>query len=221
MVRPCLPSEDQYGDDANLRARQSIYAFQQPQVDLPRAVVDLARPVRRDVALDVGCGNGAYLVELDRRGLGGTVLGLDLSVGMLRAAERVASGAYVVAADARAMPVRDRSVSLVIAAHMLYHVPDPAVAMSELRRVIRSGGRALVVLNADDHLCELRLAVQQARQELGLSETAFGERLRLAQGQAMLSKEFGSVVRHEFKSQLVLYSPELLAEPSGLADLAV
>ncbi len=51
---------EQYRNDANLRARQSIYAFQRPRVDLPRAVVDLARLRSEDVVLDVGCGNGAY-----------------------------------------------------------------------------------------------------------------------------------------------------------------
>lgn len=32
---------DQYRSDENLRSRQSIYAFQQPKMDLPKVVVDL------------------------------------------------------------------------------------------------------------------------------------------------------------------------------------
>jgi ubiquinone/menaquinone biosynthesis C-methylase UbiE len=66
--------------------------------------------------------------------------------------------------------------------HMLYHVPDPADALTELRRVLAPGGRLYVVLNAQDHLGELRNAVQQARYEAGLGASPFGERLRLAEG---------------------------------------
>ena len=50
---------------------------------------------------------------------------------------------------------------------MLYHVPDPADAVTELRRILAPGGRLYVVLNAQDHLGELRNAVQQARYEAG------------------------------------------------------
>ena len=76
----------QYKTDVNLAARQSIYAYQQPPIDLPARVIDLAAPAAGATVVDVGCGNGAYLAELARRGSVGRVLGLDLSPGMLAAA---------------------------------------------------------------------------------------------------------------------------------------
>jgi SAM-dependent methyltransferase len=76
----------QYRTDANLAARQSIYAYQRPRIDLQARVIDLAAPARGETVADVGCGNGAYLAELARRGFAGRVLGLDLSPGMLAAA---------------------------------------------------------------------------------------------------------------------------------------
>jgi hypothetical protein len=50
----------QYRTDANLTARQSIYAYQQPPVDLIGRVLDLALPAGRgaEVVADIGCGNG-------------------------------------------------------------------------------------------------------------------------------------------------------------------
>ena len=42
---------------------------------------------------------------------------------------------------------------------MLYHVPDPAHALRELRRVTRPGGRVVMVLNGVGHLRQLRRAV--------------------------------------------------------------
>jgi SAM-dependent methyltransferase len=196
--------KDQYRSDVNLRARQSIYAFQYPRVDLPRVVLDLAAPTSDDRVVDVGCGNGAYLFELGRRDLPRSLIGVDLSEGMLRAASQAMPRAQMLLSDASALPLRDGTATLVLAMHMLYHVPQPAVAVSEFRRVLAPGGRVVVVLNAEDHLRELRHAVDEALQELGLPADHFGERVRLDQGEELLAREFGSVTRNEFESELVL-----------------
>ena len=76
----------QYQTDANLAARQSIYSYQQPRIDLQGRVIDLAAPAAGETVCDVGCGNGTYLAELARRGFAGRMLGLDMSLGMLAAA---------------------------------------------------------------------------------------------------------------------------------------
>jgi 16S rRNA G1207 methylase RsmC len=63
--------DTQYKTDANLAARQSIYAYQHPRIDLAARVLDLAAPVPSGTVVDVGCGNGMYLAELTRRGFSG------------------------------------------------------------------------------------------------------------------------------------------------------
>jgi hypothetical protein len=67
----------QYRTDANLAARQSIYAYQHAQIDLLAAVLDLAALHRDETVADVGCGNGVYPAELARRGHAGPVLDRD------------------------------------------------------------------------------------------------------------------------------------------------
>ena len=104
--------EVQYRDDANLSARQSIYAYQRPRVDLPPWVLDLAALRGDETVADVGCGNGRYLAALDRRGHHGLVLGLDLSVGMLR----TSGGRLLAAVDAGDLPLRDDSIDVALAA---------------------------------------------------------------------------------------------------------
>jgi SAM-dependent methyltransferase len=94
--RPCL-QDVQYRTDANLAARQSIYACQRPRLDLPSQVLGLAALRGDETVADVGCGNGAYLAELARRRHAGPVLGVDLSAGMLQAARGRAPGASLVA----------------------------------------------------------------------------------------------------------------------------
>jgi SAM-dependent methyltransferase len=90
----------QYRTDANLAARQSIYSYQEPRIDLQGRVIDLAAPTAGETVCDVGCGNGTYLAELARRGFAGRVLGLDLSTGML-AASRERLGAVKSAGTTR------------------------------------------------------------------------------------------------------------------------
>ena len=85
---------------------------------------------------------------------------------------------------------------------------DPPAAVGELRRVLRAGGRLVVVLNAGDHLAQLRRALRDAGDELGMLAGGFGERLRLEQGEPMLRRFFGVVERHDFVSELVLYDLE-------------
>src|ERR1700758_1023112 len=165
----------QYQTDANLAARQSIYAYQQPPVDLTGQMLDVALPASADeagVVADVGCGNGLYLAELARRGYGRRLIGADLSPGMLRAARRRTRGGGQLAparlaADAAALPLRDASAYLTLAMHMLYHVPEPEVALRELRRVTRPGGRLVVGLNGADHHKELRALIGEGLADVG------------------------------------------------------
>ena len=231
----------QYKTDANLAARQSIYAFQDPPVDLPARVLDLAAPAETDTIADIGCGNGRYLAELARRGFQGRVIGTDLSPGMLQAARdhlnaaaasraayaagSVAAAALaaaasaakspplapmaLVGADATALPFRDGAASVTIAAHMLYHVPEPAEALGELRRVTRPGGRVIIVLNGTGHLRQLRAALAAAR---GLDPGALAERLTLDDGEALARSFFPQITRHDFPAELRVPDPAPIAD---------
>jgi SAM-dependent methyltransferase len=202
----------QYADDSNLSARQSIYSYQRPSVDISAMVIGSLRLTGRESVADVGCGNGLYLRELGRRRHGGRVVGIDMSAGMLAAARTMAAAlpaARLLAGDASELPLRDESVDVALAAHMLYHVPRPAEAIGELRRVIRSGGRLVVVLNGEDHLRELSELMASAAAELGLGMThAPGELLSIDQGEDLLDGYFGTVTRQDFAGELLLPAPQ-------------
>lgn len=150
----------QYLTDANLRARQRLWEHQQPSFDLVSWVLEVGELQLGSVArvLDVGCGNGAYLTQLGTRGI--DVVGCDLSKGMLAAA--AALDTKLVNADATRLPFVDAAFEVVLAPHMLYHVSDRRAAASEMRRVLRSGGRCLVVTNGTEHMRSLRSLVESA-----------------------------------------------------------
>ena len=95
------------------------------------------------VWLDVGCGTGA----LSRTVLGAAdpalVVGADPSAGFLAHARSQLAGdrARFAAADARRLPLGDARFDAVVSGLVLNFVPDPALAVREMIRVARPGGR--------------------------------------------------------------------------------
>ena len=97
--------------------------------------------------LDLGCGRGERSVDLLRRGA--VVDGIDISevyTDQAEAAARAAGfdeGQYTfVAGDAHALPYDDATFDLVVGDGILHHL-DLDVALGELHRVLKPGGRAL------------------------------------------------------------------------------
>lgn len=100
--------------------------------------------------LDVGCGTGVLLPSLaERVAPGGAVLGLDHSAGFLQQArQRIANHDVgdlidVVEGDANGLPFADASFDAVHAERLLMHLDEPDIAIREMVRVSRSGGRVL------------------------------------------------------------------------------
>ena len=93
--------------------------------------------------LDVGCGTGSLSAALAAAGMR-HVLGIDRSPGYVaHATAAVGNGSGVVAfqvGDAMALPGRAGEFDAVVSSLVLNFVPDPAVAVREMRRVVRPGG---------------------------------------------------------------------------------
>lgn len=119
-----------------------------------------------EAVLDVGRGAGAYEPALSERTA--RAVGLDLSPGMLAHLAAMPAG-RLVAGDAQRLPVADGSVDVVLAAHMLYHVPDIGLALREARRVLRPGGAALLVANGVDDKEEILALWREAADAVGPS----------------------------------------------------
>lgn len=202
----------QYASEANLAARQSIYAFQVPRIDVPGWALNLAGLGGDERVLDCGCGNGIYLARLTARGHRGPVMGLDLSLGMLKAAAVRVPGSALAVADLASLPLADDSVDVVLAMHVLYHLPDRRLAVRELRRVLAPGGPALCVTNSTRHLHDLYELIRAALGSvtgadpgpLATSTDAFG----VENGADLLADAFDSVEVFTVDSQLVIDEPD-------------
>jgi demethylmenaquinone methyltransferase/2-methoxy-6-polyprenyl-1,4-benzoquinol methylase len=95
-----------------------------------------------DRVLDLAAGTGVSTEELARTGA--YAVGLDISLGMLRAGRRTRPGITLIAGDALALPFADATFDAVTISFGLRNVQDTTAALREMARVTRPGGRLVV-----------------------------------------------------------------------------
>jgi len=98
-------------------------------------------------ALDAGCGTGFLAIELAARGH--RVTGIDFAPAMLALARRKSAERglpiRLEEADAEHLPFPPRAFDFAISRHLLWTLPHPEAAIDEWIRVLRPGGRLVVV----------------------------------------------------------------------------
>ena len=113
---------------------------------LLRAIRPALRPGA--VVVDVGCSSGYLLADLRAAHPEVVAFGADLVPDGLRHAHEIAPDAPLLLADFLALPFEDGRVDAVVSANVLEHVREDASALREIRRVLRPGGLAAVVVPA-------------------------------------------------------------------------
>jgi SAM-dependent methyltransferase len=197
----------QYGDSQRLDARIALHTrFSTNPYDWHRWVFDQFDLPPRARVLEVGCGPGElWWRNRDRLPPGWSVVLADLSPGMVCAARRRLEGAGTAlawcAADAGALPFAEASFDGLVANHMLYHVPDRSRALSEMRRVLRHGGRLYAATNGRAHMGELWAWVRRVAPDVGLSRDE-SRAFTLDNGGAQISRWFPEFHLRRFESDL-------------------
>lgn len=127
-------------------------------------LIDRAALARGERVIDVGCGTGrATMLAASRVSPGGAVVGIDASAEMIEAARKKAEQARQDVefrqAVMEALPFPDSSFDVVLSCQALHHVPRDAKhqALSEMRRVLKPGGRLLLLDHGEPYRWYLKI----------------------------------------------------------------
>lgn len=140
-----------------------------PIMEASRKAAVAALPADAEKVLEVGVGTGISLPDYPSDV---SVTGIDLSPDMLRKARRrvaekgLANVDSILEMDAARLTFADDSFDAAMAMYVMTVVPDPARVMSEMRRVVRPGGRILAVSHFAPH-AGLRRHVGRAISPMG------------------------------------------------------
>ncbi len=148
---PALVREE-YASERGLEARRSVYDDRQgpdPRDRMWEEIVAVA-PVR---VLELGPGPGEVSERMQRE-LGAEVVAIDVSERMVELCRGRGVDARV--GDAQELPFMGDEFDLVVAAWVLFHLPDLDRGVAEIARVLRPSGRLVAVTNSEHHLAEAR-----------------------------------------------------------------
>jgi SAM-dependent methyltransferase len=88
--------------------------------------------------LEIGCGDGALLCELHRRGFGGRLAGVEITQAAVEIARARPGIDSIELYDGLHLPAADGAYELGVLCHVLEHVPDPTALLNEVARACRA-----------------------------------------------------------------------------------
>jgi SAM-dependent methyltransferase len=123
------------------------YAMLNRPIECDRHLARVRRyldPRPDDRVLEIGCSRG-FLLQRVRRELAPLTIGIDLNPEAI--ANSVIDGSFVM--DAQSLAFEDESFDKLYSFHCIEHIPDLPQALREMDRVLKPGGRALLVYPAE------------------------------------------------------------------------
>ncbi len=221
--------QDQYKDSSNLDARLVIHQrFSTNAQGWYHWIFDtLLKASMNANILELGCGSGAMWKECAHKIPDSWVITLtDLSDGMLDAAWRnlVPTGRSFKfeKVDAQVIPYGNQVFDVVIANHMLYHVPDRKKALGEIKRVLKDDGCLIATTVGKNHMQEMYQWLK--RINTNPRSDMFDNPFTLENGADELKKVFSKVERIQYLDDLKVTELQPLMNyihsSIGLSDIA-
>lgn len=113
---------------------------------------ELVRDLDRGSLVDAGCGTGSLISMLERKGYRDPLIGVDISLSMLREALRKTREAVFLRASIDRIPIADNTIDHYVSSLVLHILEDKSKAVSELSRILKSGGSVRVAVAVTDNI---------------------------------------------------------------------
>ncbi len=208
----------QYNSDKNLNARQALhYGFSTNKYGWFNWVFDQYKFKPNDRVIEFGCGNGSiWANNRNKMPKDIQVILTDLSEGMLKSTSDNLLGIEQVidysVTDIQNIEYEDSSFDCAIANHMLYHVQNRDLAISEIARILKSDGTFYATTNSVYNMKGLKDLVRNFDSQLDYESLSVAKEFGLENGAKQLSKHFDSV-------ETVVYEDSLhITEAKPLVD---
>jgi len=199
--------KQQYGTSQNLNSRIRLHQlYSTNPLGWASWVFSHYRLAPNQRILELGCGSATIWPAHAAQLPGGIQLVLsDFSEGMLDTAKVNTSeldGVQYQVIDAQFIPYDDNTFDIVIANHMLYHVPDIDKALAEIKRVLKPSGIFYATTIGNDNLKEMIDLLHDFDARIDLAQDAVTAAFGLESGEAKLSKHFSSVQMNRYEDTL-------------------
>lgn len=206
--------KEQYQNADNLNARINLHKYNVNKVDWNNWFFERMNIPEYSKVLELGCGNG-LLWKVNEKEIKKTwdITLSDISEGMLESAKQNIGRRNVdyQIIDIQDIPFVDECFDAVIARHMLYHVPDIDRALSEVKRVLKHGGKFFTSTNGSEHMQELKELVNGFAGDINYDPQKFIDKFDIESGGNVLEKHFDKVTFEEFNGQIVVDKAEPVA----------
>lgn len=208
-------TEKAYANDEAYAIRKRTHdMYSIPKLDFSEWVLDRVVWRGDEVVLDIGSGPGSYFDVLVSRIPDGRLIAGDLSFGMIQKAARHPKADMLLNSDAQTLPFPTGLFDIVMANHMLFHVPDLDKALKEVHRVLKPGGQVIAATNSQFNQPEFEQLFRRTYGLLG----AIGPDVEpmkpvthnfyLEDAPRKLARYFFAVARYDFPSAFIFPSTQ-------------
>ncbi|MCR5701295.1 MAG: methyltransferase domain-containing protein [Lachnospiraceae bacterium] len=222
----------QYENSSNISARINLHALYSTNKLGWFPWVYTQCPIEQNTkVLEIGCGSGALWKEnIEKIPSDVDIILNDISEGMLRDTRRELTKYIGTDTDDEVLctknntsfsfhafncvdiPYDDESFDIVIANHLLFYCDDIEKVLSEVRRVLKSGGTFICSTYGAAHMKEITELVNKFNSSIILSADKLYERFGLDNGMTLLAPYFSKIKRMIYDDELIVDEAEPLIE---------
>lgn len=208
---------EQYKDSSNLKTRINLHErFGVNECGWFKWIYDKLDISLGESILEIGCGNGELWKSNCSKIPSRVSLNItDISKGMINDAENNLIGLGVKAkfnvADCEKLPYKADTFDKVVANHMLFYVKDIDEALSEISRVLKTGGKLYCSTYGLNHMKEVEELAKKFDSRMVLSEINLQDIFGLENGKAHLMPWFNAIEKLNYEDYLIIddYKPLL------------